>query len=119
MRTIKLSRTHIYRIEEADGAPELIGKKCRLCLPAEGIDCELVAGFALDLQAYMLTGKQKGSVVELPPVKLKYSEIPPCRCGAYKFPHAPGLGQCKGEQLQQEAPQGLNIKDIFTTEKIA
>lgn len=114
-RKLKLSRIHEYIITAAEGAPELVGKKCRLVLSAEGQEVEIVAGYALDLQAYMLTGKQKLSVVDLPPVKLRYAHSDGnCRCPAYKFPHARGLGACKSERTEQIAPADLTIENLFT-----
>lgn len=114
MRTKKLSRTVDYRITEAMGHSNLIGKKVRILLNDKEEDIPLDReGFMLDLQGYMLSGSQAGSVVELPPCKLRYAAMTKCHCEAYPFPHAPGFGPCKQPKFEQTSPEGMKLEDLF------
>ena len=107
-RKTTLDRAQTYRILAAYDAPHLIGLKGRpvLSAPTEEVRVE-ADGYIYDLQMYMISGKNKFSVVELPPCKLQAVKVEPCRCGAYKFPHAPGLGQCKRQPGEEVAPEGI------------
>ena len=112
---MKLSRSSDYVIKECIGNTSLVGKRCRLKLtaPEENVK-EDKQGFMYDLEAYMLTGKQEGSTIELPPVKLGVSHKKrTCTCVAYRFPHAPGFGACKASKFEQVAPEGIKLEDLF------
>jgi hypothetical protein len=118
MALVNLSRNTDYRIEATQGSTSLVGKKIRLLLTAERITLKTNGnGFLEGLRAYLLSGKQAGSTIDLPPCKLKYSERKSCRCVAYKFPHAMGFGACKAEKFEQEAPTGLSMEHMFTTRR--
>lgn len=108
-----LDRRQTYRIQAAYEAPHLVGQKGRpvLSAPTEEVRVES-DGYIYDLQMYMLSGKQKHSVIDLPPCKLRPVSESACRCGAYKFPHAPGLGQCKRKAGEEVAPEGLTLDDL-------
>ena len=116
MATRKLSRTVDYRITEALESPSFVGKKVRLQLLEMHEDIrEGPLGFLYDLQGYMLTGPNRGEVVELPPVKLLSTSIRKCYCPAYPFPHAPGFGACKDRPkwADEGAPEGIKLEELF------
>jgi len=70
-------------------------------------------GFAHDLEGYMLSGKFFNSVVSLPPCKFKPVSSLRCNCGAYKFSHAPGLGECKRSAKEEIAADGVDLDSLF------
>lgn len=110
----KLSRTHDYRITETFGSPQFVNKKVRVKLLQEHEDIPVgIDGFLYDLEAYMLTGPMRGEVVNLPPCKLITVETRKCMCKAYKFPHAPGFGECKEARWADGAKAGLKLEDLF------
>lgn len=113
-KTKLISRSTDYRIGATLGRSEFVGWKCRpvLTKPEEEIPID-VSGYIFDLQAYMLSGEFEGMVVELPPCKLTLAPVRKCSCSAYKFPHAPGFGQCKETKFEQVAPTGIKLEDLF------
>ena len=112
-KMVKLDRRQTYRITAAYEAPGLVGMKGRPVLSAPTEEVPVMAdGYIYDMQMYMLSGSQKFSVVEIPPCKLQAISESACRCKAYPFPHAPGLGACKRSAGEEVAPDGLVIEDL-------
>jgi hypothetical protein len=112
---MKISRTQVYRVVEAKGNRRLIGKRCRILILDDVQDIQPLEGFLIGLSAFLLSGPQAGSTVELPPCKLKAVSRRVCHCHAYKFPHAPGFGACKQAEFEQEPPEeGMDLDALFT-----
>lgn len=108
-----LSRTTDYRITETIGDERFVGKRVRIILNQEHEEVPIGAlGFLYDLEGYMLSGPMKENVVNLPPIKIITAPTRRCACGAYKYPHAPGFGECQASKHEESAPTELTIDDL-------
>lgn len=121
MGKVKISRRESYRITHTSRKHPSMGLRVRIVLQQDTEEFTTNKdGFLENLRAYVLTGPQGGSTINLPPCKLKPISARACRCKAYPFPHAPGLGHCNTsvfEEIVETEPtlEGLevNLKSLF------
>ena len=118
---MRLSRGYTYQITETKGKSPLVGARVRILLFDITEDIRPESGGWLEgLSAFIMSGKQAGSTLDLPPCKLKVAKRRVCNCPAYGFPHTPGLGKCKSPEFQKQHKEGettrLNLDNLFEGE---
>lgn len=112
---MKLTRGETYRVWSTSKPSPVQGQRVRLVLTELHVEHKPDKfGFLHNLTGVIISGSHDSVAIDLPPCKLKPLPRRVCRCEAYSFPHAPGLGSCKDSQREQEAPpEGLDLDALF------
>ena len=111
---MKLLRACTYRVIATKGPSPLQGKRVRPNLNEPSVVIRAGPdGYLHDLEVYVLSGKFIGQVVLAPPCKLKQIRPRVCKCSAYSFPHAPGLGKCNESKTEVDAPETIDLDTLF------